>query len=150
MNKVAMQVKVVLVMALCVGLQACQRRAPENAHWQVSDAHIRELPPGQSRSAVYLTLKNLGAEDRQILHVDADIAGQAQVHRHSYENGMMKMRQVSHAQIPAGGTLVFEPGGYHIMLLDITDSPAVGSEFLMTIEFDGGEPLTFPVEVLPK
>lgn len=142
-----MQVKSMLVLAVSFGLGACQQSAPEGSHWQVDNAHIRELPPGQSRAAVYVALKNLGPEDRQILHVEAEIAGQAQVHRHSYENGVMKMRHISHAQVPAGRTLVFEPGGYHIMLLDITQPPAVGSEFSVTMEFDGGEPLTFPVEV---
>lgn len=149
MNKVAMLVKAVLGSLLWFGLGACQQPASDSAQWRVANAHIKELPLGQSRAAVYMTLSNLAASDRHILNIDADIAGQAQVHKHSYENGMMKMRHVAHAQVPAGGRLVFEPGGYHIMLLDIAEPPAVGTEFSVTMEFDGGESFTFPVEVRP-
>lgn len=149
MNKVTMLVKVMLGSLLCFGLSACQQSTSESTPWRVANAHIKELPPGQARAAVYMTLTNSAASDRHILNIEADIAGQAEVHRHSYENGMMKMRHVAHAQVPAGGSLVFEPGGYHIMLLDIAEPPAVGTEFSVTMAFDGGESLTFPVEVRP-
>lgn len=133
----------------CFTLGACQRPTTEDALWQAENAHIKAMPPGQSRAAVYLVLRNLGAQDRRIIGIETDIAGQAEVHRHSYDDGMMKMRRVPHALVPAEGSLVFEPGGYHIMLLDVAEPPAVGTQFSVTMEFDGGEPFTFAVDVRP-
>jgi copper(I)-binding protein len=97
---------------------------------------------------VYLVLHNKGASDRQILNLEASIAGRVEVHQHIHEDGVMKMRQVAHLQIPANGQVTFEPGGYHIMLFDVAESPSVGSQFTLTLEFDGGERLTFPVDVV--
>lgn len=139
----------IAVLVGCFTSGACQRPATEEALWQAENAHMKVMPPGQTRAAVYLVLHNPGAQDRKILSLETDIAGQAEVHRHTYEDGMMKMRRVSHALIPAEGSLVFEPGGYHIMLLDVAEPPAVGAQFSVTMEFDGGERFTFPVDVRP-
>lgn len=149
MNKL-LQLKIFgVVSLLCSFLSACQPDASEDATWLVTEAHIKTMPPGQTRAAAYLTLHNTGAQDRQILHVEADIAGEVQVHRHTYEQGMMKMRRVQHPRIPAGEQLVFAPGGFHLMLLDVDQPPSEGDTFSITMEFDGGESVTFPVAVRP-
>lgn len=149
MNQAVKWLTTALILLPCLALLACQQPSTDGAQWQAANAHIKELPPGQSRAAIYMTLTNLASKDRHIVHIEAEIAGQAEVHRHTYEDGMMKMRQVAHAEVPANGDLVFEPGGYHIMLFDIAEPPRVGSQFSVTIEFDGGESFTFPVEVRP-
>lgn len=143
-------IQITVVLAVCVAMSACQQPGDTpDALWQVKNAHIKVMPPGQTRAAVYLVLHNLGQQDRQILNIETDIAGQAEVHRHTYEDGMMKMRPVPHALIPANGSLVFEPGSYHIMLMDVAEPPAVGTQFTVTMEFDKGERFTFPVDVRP-
>lgn len=126
-------------------LCACQ--SEPGALWEVSQAHMREPAPGQTRAAVYLRLKNLAAEDRHIQLLSTPVAGTAEVHRHTYEDGVMKMRPVAHAQVPAHSELAFAPGGYHIMLIDLADVPAVGGRFPLTFEFDAGAPLVIDVEV---
>jgi copper(I)-binding protein len=131
------------VLACC--LCACQ--SEPDGLWVASQAHMNEPAPGQTRAAVYLKLENLSAEDRRIQFLSTPVAGTAEVHRHTYEDGVMKMRPVAHAQIPARSALVFEPGGYHIMLIDLAEVPAVGSRFPITFEFDTGVPLVVEVEV---
>jgi copper(I)-binding protein len=133
------------ICCLCALLGACQSK-PE-ATWVASQAHIKEPAPGQTRAAVYLKLENLSAEDRRIQLLSTPVAGTAEVHRHTYEDGVMKMRPVAHPQVPARSALAFEPGGYHIMLSDLAEVPAVGSRFPMTFEFDAGAPLVVEVEV---
>lgn len=164
-------IQLISVVVVCYVISACEASPPspesvvpenvvsenvapedptlEDASWQIESAHIKAMAPGQNRAAAYLVLRNLGQQDRQILGLQAGIAGHTEVHRHTYEDGMMKMRQVQHALVPAQGSLVFEPGGYHIMLLDVAEPPVVGSQFSVTIEFDGGERFTFPVDVRP-
>lgn len=137
---------VMLLMALLVG--ACQPPS-EPTGLRIEGAHIKAMPPGQTRAAAYFVLHNHDAEDRQILQVESTVAGQTQVHRHLHEDGMMKMRHVPHVHVPAESSLVFQPGGYHLMLLDIAEPPAVGSQFTVTMELDGGEKVSFPVDVHP-
>lgn len=137
------------VATLCLGLfSACAPdQKPQSKRWQATNAYMNALLPGQTRAAVYLTLFNPYPQDHKILSLEAAVAGQAEIHRHTYDNGLMKMRPVPHAVVPAGGSLVFAPGGYHIMLFDVDGQPKVGTQFSMTMEFDSGEQFTFPVEV---
>jgi copper(I)-binding protein len=62
-------------------------------------------------------------------------------------SGMMTMREVSAIDIPAGGTVTLEPGGLHIMLIDLAEPLAAGSSFDLTLDFASGTSLVVPVEV---
>jgi copper(I)-binding protein len=96
---------------------------------------------------VYMKLENRSDKDQRILHLSTPVAGTAEVHSHTHEDGVMKMRPVAHAQVPARSALVFEPSGYHIMLIDLAEVPAAGGRFPLTFEFDSSEPLVVEVEV---
>lgn len=133
------------LLLVTAGLLACQPKS-ESA-WVASQVHMKEPAPGQTRAAVYLKLENRSAENRRIQFLSTPVAATAEVHRHTYEDGVMKMRPVAHPQVPAQSALVFEPGGYHIMLIDLAEVPAVGARFPMTFEFDAGAPLVVEVEV---
>ena len=121
-----------------------------SSSWRVTDAHMKAMPPGQTRAAVYLRLENTAAQERTIQRVSTPVAGTAEVHNHIHEDGMMKMRAVPHLRIAAKSALEFTPGGYHIMLLDVAEAPEVGSRFPLTLEFDGAEQLSIEVEVRPR
>lgn len=137
-----------LIVGLCVLFTACSK-SPSSS-WRVTDVHMKAIPPGQTRAAVYLRLENTGAQERMIQLVSTPIASTAEVHRHFYEDGMMKMRAVPHARVGAKSILEFAPGGYHIMLMDVAEAPEVGSRFPLTLEFDGAERLEVEVEVRPR
>jgi copper(I)-binding protein len=155
------QITIVGIASLVL-LTSCDQSAPTQtdskqaepkqaeANWQVSDAHMNEMPPGQTRAAVYLRLENRSQRERMIHYVSTPVAGTAEVHRHLYEDGMMKMRAVPHASVAAASVMEFKPHGYHIMLLDVAEAPAIGSHFPLTLEFDGGEKLEINVEVRPR
>lgn len=128
---------------------ACGQREEQPDLLVAEDAHMMTLPPGQTVGAVYLALSNSSEQDLVLNHIDAPVAGVAEVHRHLYEDGVMRMRQVHHLTVPAKSTLVFEPGGYHIMLMEVADVPPSGDSFAMRLEFSHGEALTVDVEVRP-
>lgn len=107
------------------------------------------IAPGQTRAAVYLTLSNTGKQSRSINLISSSISGYAEVHNHLHEDGVMKMRKVEHPSIAANSDLEFHPGGYHIMLFDVAESPIVGSHFELLFEFDRAESLKVMVEVRP-
>lgn len=121
--------------------------APAAAGLQITDAHMPEPPPGVSMGAIYLVLENTQPKDRQLLLLETDVAGSAQLHRTSYEEGTMKMRHVPHLALPAGQTIRFEPGGYHVMLMQLDERVKVGTRFDLRLTFDGGEVVTADVEV---
>ena len=50
----------------------------------------------------------------------------------------MTMREVDGITIPAKSTVKLEPGGYHIMLLDLVAPLETGSTVKVTLEFESG------------
>ncbi len=65
----------------------------------------------------------------------------------SMGSGMMTMVQVPSVDIPAGGTVAFQPGGYHVMLMDLTASPIVGQSVDLTLVFKNAGSITVQAEL---
>ena len=61
--------------------------------------------------------------------------------------GMMTMVEVKSVDIPAGGTVEFKPGGYHVMFMDLNGTPATGSTIDLTLVFAKAGPITVKAEV---
>jgi hypothetical protein len=60
----------------------------------------------------------------------------------------MVMREVDGGiQLTADETVAFEPGGYHVMLLDLAAPLEVGDEFDVTLEFADSDDVTITVPV---
>jgi copper(I)-binding protein len=61
--------------------------------------------------------------------------------------GMMRMQEVDTIAVPAGATVALEPGGLHLMLIDLAKPLVAGESFTMTLTFSSGAELTVPFEV---
>lgn len=61
--------------------------------------------------------------------------------------GMMEMREVDGIDVPAGGTVRLEPGGYHVMLLDLVEPLVEGQTIPITLRFEGLDPVNVVAEV---
>jgi copper(I)-binding protein len=51
-------------------------------------------------------------------------------------SGMMGMQEVAKVDLPAGGTVEFKPGGYHVMLNDLKKDLAAGDTIKVTLTFE--------------
>ena len=62
-------------------------------------------------------------------------------------SGAMVMQQVATIALPAGETVTLEPGGYHLMFIDLVAPLEVGQSFTVTLTFaEAGErEVTFEV-----
>ncbi len=107
---------------------------------QVSDAFVRGLPPGQRTTVAFFVLSNSGERQRVLIGVESEVAERTEIHQHSHEQGIMRMRQ---AQVvtAAGASTRFESGGYHIMLFDLKRSLNSGEEVLLHLNFADGSRL---------
>ncbi len=66
---------------------------------------------------------------------------------HATDAPMMAMREVPSIPVPDAATTTLEPGGLHLMLLDLVEDLAPGDTFELTLEFEGAGPLVVGVEV---
>ena len=105
----------------------------------VSGVWVREPAEGQTRSAAYGTITNNG--DSDVTLVAAAVAFDATVEIHETlmdDDGTMQMQEVPDGfVVPAGGSFTLEPGGPHIMLIDIDPADIVGM-IEVTMSFDDG------------
>lgn len=103
-----------------------------------------------SMGAFYFTVTNNGDEDDRLLKIETDIAEFAEVHSVVLDNGVMQMSpELDGVDIQAGETLTLEPGGYHVMLIGLTESLLNGEDFTATLYFEnaGEVEITVPIHI---
>ena len=101
---------------------------------QVTQAWARATPGKSTIGAAYATV-TAPAGDR-LVGAATPVAGVAQIHQHTMENGIMKMRQVDAVPLPAGQAVTLSPGGYHIMLMELKAPLVAGQSFPLTLTFE--------------
>ena len=113
----------------------------------------RATPHGAAVAAGYLVVENRGsALDRLVsVSVPADIAGRAEIHEMAMQDGVMKMRPLPRGiEIAPGFTAKLEPGGLHLMFLDLKRPLVKGDRFKGTLSFEraGSVEVEFVVEAM--
>ena len=94
-------------------------------------------------TAVYGTLTNNGGQDVVLVGGSTEIAGVVEVHEMAMVDDEMVMQAIDGGLIiPAGKSVVLEPGGNHLMLMKLTGDLVAGQEISVTFDFDGAEDLT--------
>jgi copper(I)-binding protein len=99
--------------------------------------------------AAYLILKNTGQEADTLQSVSSPDAEKAEIHEHTQDaQGIMRMRPVQGGlKIPAGGSVEFKPGGYHIMLFGLKHNLEEGQQLPLKLHFAHAGDLDIEVKV---
>ncbi|MDO6459352.1 copper chaperone PCu(A)C [Granulosicoccaceae sp. 1_MG-2023] len=113
----------------------------------IRDAYVRAMPPGQSNTGAFMLIENQGDEDRALVSADSDAANVVELHTHRNVDGVMQMRQIPQIDLPAGATTELQPGGLHIMLIDVPERLMVDDEIRLTLVFDDGSEQTISAPV---
>jgi copper(I)-binding protein len=100
------------------------------------------------RGAVFFTVVNNGEEDDTLIGANIDIAGSTEIHETVMEDGQAQMRPIEGLDIPAGEETVLEPGGFHVMMLDLPEPLEVGQTFPVELTFEKAGTVEFTVEVV--
>ncbi|GGF06931.1 hypothetical protein GCM10011611_10530 [Aliidongia dinghuensis] len=108
--------------------------APSSAAVRVTQAWARATPGKSTIGAAYLTVT--AAADDRLVGAASPVAATVQIHQHTMEGGVMKMRQVDAVPLPAGQAVTLSPGGYHIMLIDLKAPLVAGQSFPLTLTFE--------------
>lgn len=117
------------------------------AQLEVMDPYVRAIPPGQMNSASFMTLRNNAAADHALVAVESPAAPTVELHTHTMEGGMMRMRRIEKIDLPAGEAVQLQPGGLHVMLIGITEPLAVDSQVELTLVLDDGSRTTVQAPV---
>ena len=114
----------------------------------ITDAWVREVPPGATVSAAYLTIENRGDMADKLMTVSSDAAENVEVHMSSVdEKGVAKMEMIKILELPPGEKVELKPGGMHFMLIGLKE-PLVGKENVnLILSFDKAEEINIQVPV---
>lgn len=104
-----------------------------NASW------IRSAPPSVSVMAGYLSLSNHANQTVTLDTVNSPQFHSVELHRTKLQNGMMHMQKVERLKLENGQTILFEPGSYHLMLMDPHQPLKRGQIVELIFEFSNGE-----------
>lgn len=96
----------------------------------------RAMPPTATTGAAYFRIDNNGETGDRLLGIDTPAAESAEMHEHVDAEGLMKMQKAADLTIDAGESLALEPGGYHIMLINLQQPLVDGEKFPMTLRFE--------------
>ena len=117
----------------------------------VTDVWMRQPAEGQTRTATYGTITNNGDTDVTLVAASVPFDATVEIHETIMgDDGAMQMQEVPEGfVVPAGGSFTLEPGGPHIMLIDIDPADIMGT-IDVTMMFDDGTEVTVgaPVRVL--
>lgn len=101
----------------------------------IERAWARATAPGVSVTAVYFTIRNPGPRADQVVTLRSAAGERAEIHETKMSGGIMQMRQITDATVPAGGTLALEPGGTHVMLIGLRSPLVPGATVPLVLTF---------------
>lgn len=137
----------ILTFLLGLLLTACQN---SDGTLAVSEAWARSNPQNTDMTALYFTIDNTSGQADVLTGVSTAISSKAELHRTQKIGDAMKMEPVpgQTLDIPSGQTVMFAPGGLHVMLLGLSAPLMAGESFQATLRFQnaGDIPVTVSVK----
>jgi copper(I)-binding protein len=112
----------------------------------VDEAWVRWLPAGVP-AAGYVTLTNTGDKPVTLVGAASSFFRDVSIHRSINRGGSMGMEPVSGIKIDPHSKLEFASSGYHLMLMQPTESLESRREVSITLRFADGASLAVPFEV---
>lgn len=97
--------------------------------------------PADGIGVVYCTIVNHGAQADRLIGAASSASNMTEVHESmEMSNGggmgpMVTMHRVASIVIPAHGTVVLKPGGYHVMLIDLKRNLRAGMYVPVRLHF---------------
>ena len=121
--------------------------ATEEAGVSVRDAWVRETPPGVAMMAGYMVLQNNTSRSQVLVAARSSGFEIVMIHRTIVKEGLTGMEHAPKIEILPNASLIFAPGGYHLMLMNPKRTLRAGDPVVINLEFRGGLVLRVACEV---
>ena len=149
-------VAILLTLVLAVVAAACGSTststggptgAPAGGPVTIKQIWVRAAPAGAD-TAAYFTIVNGKVADDALVGVSSPAGTSASIHETKTDNsGMTGMSMVPQVKIPGGGTVTFEPGGYHVMIMGLTSELKVVDRVELSLAFENAGIVKVSAEV---
>lgn len=106
----------------------------------VKEPWVREGPPTSKVLAGYMTIENPSDRPQSVVGASSPVFHAIEMHQTEIREGIARMVEQERLEIPAGGRLVLEPGGYHLMLMGAMQPVRAGDTVEIVLRLaDGGQ-----------
>ena len=126
---------------------SAQAASYKQGGFDVDRAWSRPAAAG-ANGAGYMSITNHGNTADTLKSVETAVAKKVEIHKTSMTNGVMSMkRQDAGLPIGPGETVIFAPGGNHLMLIGMAKASKAGDLLPATLVFTSGAriKIDFPV-----
>jgi copper(I)-binding protein len=135
------------VLACLISALTAIAAATEEAGVSVRDAWVREAPPGVAVMAGYMLLQNNTSRPQVLVAARSSGFETVMIHRTIGKGGMTGMEHAPQIELLPNASLLFAPGGHHLMLLNPKRTLRAGDRVDIRLEFRGGLVLPVAFEV---
>jgi copper(I)-binding protein len=141
--KIARVVSMLIVLSAV--LAACSSGGSKSV--SVDDAWGRTSPAAATNAAFYMTIEG-GSDVDTLASADSDACGLTQLHISVMNDGVMSMQHLPEGiAVPAGETVILEPGSFHVMCIDRQQEFVAGDSIPLTLEFAEAGTVTINAEI---
>lgn len=126
--------KLKVLMLAAIGTLAMQSAWAANI--SVTEVWARATMPGQKVSGAYMTLQ--ADADAKLVGASSTAVPRVEIHEMKMDGDIMRMREVTAIALPKGKAVLLEPGGYHIMLMNLPKPIAAGDLIPLTLTIESG------------
>jgi iron complex outermembrane receptor protein len=100
----------------------------------------RPTAPGIPMGVAYLSLENRGTAEDVLTGASTPAAARVEFHQTTLTEGIARMRPLTEVVLPPGKTVKVEPGGVHMMLVELRHPLEAGTQVPLTLVFrDAGK-----------
>lgn len=146
------------VLLLQVGPEAFAQTSHGGGHGKMDAGHktagVKVTKPWARASAkmaragaAYMTLENTAEMPDKLLSASTPVAAKAELHTHLKDGAVMRMREVQSIEVGPKATVRLQPGGLHVMLMNLKNPLEKGTNFPLTLVFEKAGAVTVDVTV---
>lgn len=111
--------------------------AASAADIKVENAWVRAPVPGQVVVGGFMDITS--PRDARLVAADSPVAATTELHEMAMKGGVMTMRAVPYVALPQGKVVKLEPGGLHLMLIDLKKPLKPGDKVPLTLKVQTGK-----------
>jgi copper(I)-binding protein len=110
---------------------------------------VRATVSEQKTTGAFMKITSL--VDAKLVDVRTALAGRTEIHEMAMIGDTMKMRQIPNLPLPAGAMVELKPGGFHVMLFELTAQAKEGDTVPLTLVIEtGGKQETVEVNAVVR
>lgn len=106
---------------------------------EISDSWVRssDMSVSGGMTGMFMEITNPTSGEITLIGGSSD-SGMVEIHETVMGADGMQMQEINGGiEIPAGGTVVLQPGGLHVMIMNLNSDVVAGDEVSVELEFDG-------------